>query len=1266
MRNPQRRKFPLLLLLAVPIYAFSQATAPVAMRDVAPPYEHAVRQATQKSLHQALDEIKTRFDVKFIFETKVIRDRTVLADFSPVENVDQVLARLSTQVDLRFKKIGDRNHMILKKKKEEKLEKLTGASPKAPGLTTLSAVPVPSVNKEPAAEQQKTISGKVTDENNEGLPGVNIVVKNTTLGTVTDVDGNYQLSVPDEATTLVFSSVGYLAREVAIDNQTVINIEMTPDVQSLEEVVVIGYGTQKKRDLTGAISSVSSKEIEEISVTGFDQAIEGKLSGVRVVNANPSPGAGLEILIRGPNSIQSSTFPLIVVDGMPLPDDFNYGNNPFNAINPNDIASIEVLKDASAAAIYGTRAANGVVLVTTKRGGQGKARINFSARYGLQQVARNVELADRDQFLDYYWAGRNHGFWKLDTAHFDPDYEGGLFALEKNWQWDIGNSEERLAERMDIITANPGVFGSVGSQNPDRAFWFGGFNRNYLDDPNTGAEWQRNLDIMQSLLTNPNAWPNTRWTDVIQNDGRFPGRFEDYSLSSSGGNERMAYYVSGSYTRNQGTIRNTQHERLTAILNLDFNITDRLDFGFKLQPSLQDLDRIDGSRAVSTWFDAPLYANVFGLPPIYPATDEDGIVHLGRGSEINNIDFGLDRMDNPLWTFLMTDNTRTFRNLGSLFGEYEILKGLTLRSEISTDFTNTVRDQFRPIAMGSRNSPPGTRGESWGANSTSSSFYWYLANTLNYKRVFGKHEISLLAGYTAEERTVRSSRIRKVNFPTDEIITTNQTGEIKDPVDDVRNNLDGYTLIGTLGRLIYNFDSKYYLTGTVRRDGSSRFGQNNRWGTFPSVSAAWRVSGENFMQNIRFISDLKLRAGYGTSGNSGIGNYNAIRLHEVAPYILDNTLAIGYLDRQLPDRGLGWEESREFNLGVDVSLLENRLDATVEVYDKRTESMLFPRSLPDYSGFGSFLTNMGKMQSRGWEVSVLSRNLVGAFNWTSDFNISAYNTRILALGPDGLPVDGQQNAGRISMVRNFIGHPYGTFFGSVYLGTFSSFEEVFTDPSRPLDNDLNTDPARLRDKASFPGDQKVADVNGDGIIDGNDETIIGSPEPDFFWGLGNTFQYKDFDLRVQLSGVVGAQVLNAVMSDQASRMLDGRQNVREDMLDYWSPTNTDGYWVTPARRQGGGFDKSTSYLVEKGDFIKINTINLGYNFPAAALRRLKINTARVYINVQNAFIFSRYSGANPEASQRGDDESGRARTFGVDGGGYPPMRVFAFGVNLGL
>jgi len=820
---------------------------------------------------------------------------------------------------------------------------------------------------------------------------------------------------------------------------------------------------------------------------------------------------------------------------------------------------------------------------------------------------------------------------------------------------------------MDIITANPSIFNRVPVNRPERAFWYGGFDESYLNHPQYGEDWQRNLDIMRSFLTDPESWPNTDWYDVIQNDGAFPGSYADYTLSSSGGNENMSYYVSGSYSNNDGIVRNTSHERLTATLNIDFNVSENIEFGFKLQPSLQKLDRINGGRAVDTWHQGPLYANVMGLPPIYMDRDENGeIEHLGRGSITHSIDYGLDRMDNPLWTFLMTDETKTYRNIGGLFGEFELIEGLKLRSEISTDVRNTIRDQYRPIAMGARNSPPGTRGESEGQNSTSTSYYWYFANTLTYDKSFGDHNLTALIGYTTEERTVQSNRIEKQNYPTDEIITTNQTGEIKDPVNDARNNKNKTALIGSLARVIYNYKSRYYLTGTVRRDGSSRFGADSKWGTFPSGSAAWRISEENFMQGLNFLNDLKIRVGYGITGNSGIGNYNAIRIHDVNSYILNNELAIGYLDSQLPDPGLGWEESREVNIGLDLSTFEGRLNATVEVYDKNTQAMLFPRNLPDYSGFNSFLTNMGEMRSTGWEVTLNSRNLVGDFKWDSDFNISSYNTLIERLGPDGLPVDGQTNAGRINMVRNFIGRPYGNFWGTHYLGVFNSFEEVFTEPSRRQDNDLNTDPERMRNRSSYPGDQKISDVNGDGVIDGGDKTIIGSPEPDFFWGLGNTFRYKNFDLNIQLTGVMGTQVLNAVMADQADRMLGGRQNVRVDMLDYWSPDNTDAYWITPGRRNNGDFNKTTSYLVEKGDFVKINSINLGYNLPRLMLEAVKVRSARVYVNIQNAAIFSNYSGANPEASQRGEDQSGRARTFGVDAGGYPPMRVIAFGVNLGL
>ncbi len=1050
------------------------------------------------------------------------------------------------------------------------------------------------------------IRGMVLDKDGLPLPGVTVTVPGASYGTVTDLDGNYSITVP-EGSSLVFSFIGFEKQTVLVGNKSTIDVTLIEELSSLDEVVVIGYGTQERRDISSAISSVSASDLKDRPNSNFAQSIQGRMAGVRVSNNNTAPGGGSNIIIRGVSSINASNSPLIVIDGFPIKDGYNKTENPLNSINPADIESIEVLKDASSSAIYGTQAANGVILVTTKKGKSGKPAITVNASSGIQSMLNKVDVLNRDQFLQMMDESRAAAYIIEDPNFGTNNPEAAL------WQW-TDSDETRISNWRNFSRNKDGM------QDPYEMFY----------------RWITVTD------TTKNSPHNTDWQDVISR----MGRVDDIQLSAAGGTDNVSYRVSGGYFNQEGIIKASGYERFSMRANIDIKVNEWLKMGVMLAPSIETTDVLSNTEGGSS--NNPFY-NALSLPPIWAPTDENGVPHYyGTESTYDNPWFwNLDFAVNPLSTFTIKDTRKTIKNLATLYGEFKLLEDLTFRSEFHTQIRFWERDYFLPNSMPNTEQP---FSRSRGIHQMDNHFMWNSQNFLTYTKKFQDHSLNAMIGYSVDEAIYRSSYINKYDYPTDLLPTLNQGVTIVDGQNDARTNQSSETMIGSFARVMYNYNSKYYFTGSIRRDGSSKFGEENKWGVFPSFSLAWRASDEAFFDPLRrYISDLKIRGGWGIIGNAGISNYLALSTLNSGAYVFGSgsTIAPSYVDGKVANASLGWEETTDYGIGTDVEILDSRVIFSMDYFYRQTDNMLFNMPLPIITGFGSYMANVGSMRNRGFEYSITTRNLTGKFNWRTSANLSYYRNRVLDLGKDKRPII--TNNGYTSE-----GRPLAGIWGYHNLGAYNDWEDVKTSP-------IFNPQQSIWANRSNPGTPKAADVNGDGILNAADQTIIGQNTPDFIWGMTNDFGYKNFDFSVQVNGVQGGDLSMVEFESMLGRGGGRRSMTVEYFENYWRPNQTDARYATPIRKSSDGASASGS-LVFKGTYVNIQNVILGYTLPSQIASRAKISNLRMYLSVQNAFFFTNYPGYNPEVNFQGDS----ALSQGIDRGAYPLARTVSFGINLAI
>lgn len=1024
--------------------------------------------------------------------------------------------------------------------------------------------------------KRNKVSGKVNDASGEPVVGANVVEKGTTNGTITDLNGSFSLDIPAKS-TLIISYIGYTPREVEVGNQLTFNVKLAEDTEMLDEVVVVGYGTQKKSDVTTAVASVSSDNLKNRAAVNFGEAMAGQVPGVMVQQTNGAPGGeGLTIKVRGTGSITQSNDPLYVVDGYPME------GGAFRLLNPSDIESIQVLKDASSTAIYGSRGANGVVIITTKKGQIGKPTVQLNAYVGFQQREKEVKMMNRNQYVEWFTDGRNQAWLDAKVISSDPNQAPH----------------------------------SINDPNSRRALYSGASSQ-YMIPDGTGSYKYNFLDPASVAQMPDNNWQDLLFRTAVM---------QQYEVSVSGGAENTRYTFSGSYTNQEGIVINTDYERFNFRTNVSSKISNSINVGMTLMAY-----SADGSEQANGKDSPVLYA--LNLPPIYPLYNEDGTY----GSMVRNPEILAGDVANPIGIAEQVTNRRKrYGWLGTIFAEWEIIKNLKYRISMNGGIQDNINKKYEPsyVDFDASKAPRPAKGinERWTDRD------WVIENTLNYTFTLAdKHSFNALLGYTTQSHSFEHMKGEARGYANDKIETLN-AGTMYAMTSDESE----YSMISYLGRINYVYDNRYMLTTTLRSDGSSRFGSNKKWGTFPSVSVGWRISQEKFMQDVKQISDLKLRASFGISGNNRIGNYSSIGLLSTSFYPTGDAIQNTVNPNTMSNFDLGWERTRQYNVGFELGMFNNRVRLEGDFYDSQSIDLLLNVPVPTITGYSSQMQNIGKVQNRGMEFTLNTKNLTGAFTWSSNFNISFNKNKVLEVGVDKRPIYGSAaNANNAFVTQP--GYPVASFYGYKYIGVFQSQEE------------LDKYPHLAADKV---GDGRYEDVNKDGKLDQNDKTILGDNNPVFTAGFSNSFSYKNFTLDLQFTGSYGAEVFS--FYKRMCGIYHGDRNGMIEQLDRWRSEDQpgDGIHFRATRTPSGWQRDPSSAWVQDASYLRLRNLTLGYNFNQHTINKLKMKGLRLYVTGSNLFTITNYVGYDPETSS----ESGLSQ--GGDYLGYPAARSFIIGANI--
>jgi TonB-linked SusC/RagA family outer membrane protein len=1004
------------------------------------------------------------------------------------------------------------------------------------------------------------VSGKITEENDNPLPGVNVVVKGTTNGTVTDNEGKYSISVPGTDAILTFSFIGYTSQEILVGAQTVIDVKLSPDAQTLSEVVVVGYGTQDKKDVTGSISVVKGTDIENLPSGGAQQALQGRTAGVNVVRNGGAPGNAGSIRIRGLGTVNNAD-PLIVIDGVPA--------GTMNDVNPNDIQSIDVLKDASASAIYGTRAANGVVLITTKRGKfDDKLKFTVNAYTGVSNRIKTLSMLDAPTLTN------------LKQESFTNDVPDGS--------------------------------------------------------------------------TIPDVWKDTQYQTQKtnwQNEVLKQGTTNNLDLSIRGGGKYSSFSISGGHYNEKGIIGNSYYKRYTARINSDHKVGERLKIG----QNLQFTNTNDNAPNTLSAQDGLLWSAIRFHPGL-PVRDPNG----SYSSSIP----GFGDINNPLYTIATQDkNNSRNRILGSTSAEYEIVSGLKAKANLAMDATFTDTHNFE-VKIDSQ-----YRQSNYNQLTNTNDKYWAFLQEyfLSYDKQFGAHSIGLVAGYSSQTFNDVYSKVIGREFPSEEkdLRYMSQAGTIVNlGADNGGRSYDA--LQSWFGRANYAFKERYLLTATYRADGSSRFASGNKWGYFPAFSAGWRISEESFFKDgVPFVSNLKLTGGWGQLGNQNVnslqylalirngGTYNNYAFGNSQP----QNQVKGSAQARIPNANIGWETAEMTNLGLDAGFLDNRILLTAAYFIKDTKNMLL--SPPSLGTLGKATIpdqNVGQLRNKGLELELSYRKTTGDFTFSVSGNATFIQNRVTQLLTPGSFL-ASQTYGRTDqeITRTYQGHPYGTFYGWVADGLYQNQAQIDSDPG------VANDP-RKTDQI-HPGDVRFKDLNGDGVIDDKDRTILGSPQPKITYGINASMAYKGFDLNLFFLGVGGVDVFNADRMQGLNAAYPF--NLYKEATNRWHGEGTSTSIPRLSSTDPNLNFRTSNLFIESGAFLRLKNVTLGYTIPKNITTALRLSQARFYVTGQNVFTFTKYKGLNPELGYAdGTRSSGQYTQVNVDYAQYPLSRTFTIGATI--
>ena len=1071
--------------------------------------------------------------------------------------------------------------------------------------------------------QNNTVSvkGAVTDEKGAPISGVSVIALNSATnassGTQTGADGVFDFSLPAGRYNFTFSFVGYQSQTISgytlkAGEPAALTVTMLSADQSLEQITIVGYGSQRRRDVTTAVVGIKAKDMENQPVNNVAEAMVGKMTGVQVTQGTGQPGAPLSIKVRGVGTITAGTEPLYVIDNIPTA-----GNN-LNTLNTYDIESIEVLKDASSAAIYGSRGSNGVVLITTKQGRKGEAVVNVNSYVGQQQVAHKIDMLDAYQYAEIVRDARNNSY--TDQM--------------------VSNNLRRVSQGLSPINF------SISDENGLRL-------ANTSNNTNTIIP----VEVMP-YLNGEEGLTNTDWQDEIFRKALI----QNHVVSVSGGSDNLRYYTSLEYLGQDGIIINSNFKRFGARLNLDGN-RGIFKFGIHFNPSVTTEKRVnsDGTYAAD---GGGVVSSALHYSPIWPVFNQDGSYSFAENSwngdaktTLPNGTIVSGNNQTQAWNpvalaMLQKNNVVSARLIGNFYTEAAILPELKYKIMFGYDVFNYRQDKFRPSTFPLSNTTGNPESVATGSSETGTSFNWLLEQTLTYNKRFGDHSLTLLGGWSVQKDDLRSNYA----FASSGFIS-NQIPTLSAGIVTAGNSQQTqWSLASGIGRLQYNYLGRYLLTASIRADGSSKFGKNNRWGNFPSASVGWRLSDEDFMRNVGFISDLKIRASYGLTGNFKIANYGALGALSYYAYVFGGaTPAVvnGAAPSSQPNPDLSWEKTSQTNIGFDAAFFANKLSLSLDLYNSDTKDLLLNVPVPLSTGFSTQLVNIGKVNNKGIEINLGTQQRFGTVIWNASGNFLKNINKVVELGPgnaDLINVGSVANAYFITRV----GEQIGSYFLPKELGVFKTQAELDAYPHFQ-DAASNFDLATTK-----PGDFKFLDADDDKVINlTKDRVVIGSYQPKFTYGFATDVEWKGFDLSASFQGVYGNKILN--LGRRYFYNHEGNMNNYAGAVNRWKSESDPGSGNNVrANRVGKGQNGITSsWHIEDGSYLRVRNITLGYTIPKTVSGRIGVEKARFYISMQNLFTFTKYEGYNPEVSNRT-----ATTTNGEDYGVYPTAKTVSVGINV--
>lgn len=1016
--------------------------------------------------------------------------------------------------------------------------------------------------------QNTTLKGVIVDETDTPLIGATVQVKGTSTGSITDFDGNYTIKA-NKGAVITFSYIGYKTQEIKFTGQPTVNIKMVPDNQTLDEVVVVGYGTMKRSDLTGSVASIAAKDVEGFKTSSVAGALGGQIAGVQITSTDGTPGAGFSINIRGVGTLTGDSSPLYIVDGFEV-DDIDYLSN-------SDIESIEILKDASSSAIYGARAANGVVLISTKSGKIGKPIINYNGSASYRKISKKLDVLSPYEFV------------KLQ-GEVNSKYSDSYFKT--------GNDDNGNPYRYQSLDDYIGV---------------------------SGVNWQDETF-------------NPTWS-------------QDHSLSIMGGTEDTKYNASFSRYIENGIFKNSGFNKTTGKFRLDQKLSKSLSFNFTVNYALTNREGV-GTSGDSGRFN--MLAQILSARPTggLKLTDEE-LLASAIDPEMLESGESLAQVNPVKQTESVTNNKRAEMWSGNASATWQIIKGLTFKTSGTYNTTNNRTDIF--YKDGSKEAYRNGQ-KPYGRTQMGRDVRWTNSNNLTWKQKVKKHNYDIMLGHEVSFKSTEYLLGEAMDFPFDNL--GNDYLGLGATPSRVESSYSEKTLLSFFARGNYNYDNRYLFTATVRADGSTVFSNKNKWGFFPSFSAAWRVSEEAFMKDVEWVSNFKVRLGWGIVGNDRISNYLSMDLYEANKYGIGNNTVTVLTPKQLKNANLKWEGASSVNLGVDLGFFDNRLNVTADFFIKDTKDLLLAQSLAHVTGFDSQMQNIGKIQNKGIELSFNSTNIqIRNFTWQTNFNISFIKNTL-----KGLASGVESMYARSGFDSNFTAYDYiatvgqslGLIYGYEFDGIYQSSDFYTTPDNQLILKEGITNNARYG--TVKPGVVKYKDQDGDGIITTNDRTVIGNAMPKWYGGITNTFNYKGIDFSFMFQFNYGNDIYNATRL-YATQSRSGRRNMLAEVADRWSPTNAsnkvpsqDGYIVNDVY----------SRFIEDGSFLRLKNITLGYTLPHKWTRKFHASKLRIYATGQNLFCISGYSGYDPEVNSA----SSNPMTPGLDWGAYPKSRVFTFGIDL--